>query len=133
MPTTWSSSAAWLFGSATTCGSCPEFLTGSPFLTGLDARGTALPGVTYTDIVTKYDELVQRYTSGILDAPGVTNFTVQDQCPTDFSEHLTVAFDPTAAQDILNALDPAHARPVPCTLVLPGVGAPLPPPEVGLG
>lgn len=117
----------------TACGSCPEFLTGSSFLRSLDAGGMALPGVTYTDIVTKYDELVIPYTSGILAAPNVTNITLQDQCPTDFSEHLTVAFDPTAAQDMLNALDPAHARPVPCTLVLPGVGAPIPPPGVGLG
>jgi triacylglycerol esterase/lipase EstA (alpha/beta hydrolase family) len=117
----------------TTCGSCSEFLTGSSFLRALDARGMALPGVTYTDIVTKYDELVVPYTSGILAAPNVSNFTVQDQCPTDFSDHLTVAFDPTAAQDVLNALDPAHARRVPCTLVLAGVGAPLPPPGVGLG
>jgi triacylglycerol esterase/lipase EstA (alpha/beta hydrolase family) len=122
-----------LFGSATTCGSCTEFLTGSPFLQNLDAHGMALPGVTYTDIVTKYDELVEPYTSGILLAPGVTNITLQDQCPTDFSDHLTVAFDPTAAQDILNALDPAHARAVPCTQVLPGIGAPLAPSTVGLG
>jgi triacylglycerol lipase len=122
-----------LFASATTCGSCSELLTGSPFLQNLDAYGMALPGVTYTDIVTKYDELVEPYTSGILHAPNVTNMTVQDQCPVDFSDHLAVAFDPTAAQDILNALDPSHARPVPCALVLPGVGAPLPPSTVGLG
>ena len=117
---------------ASACGSCTEFLTGSPFLANLDAHGMALPGVTYTDIVTKYDELVEPYTSGILDARNVTNITLQDQCPSDFSEHFTVNFDPTAAQDVLNALDPTHARPVPCTLVLPGVGAPSPPSTVGL-
>jgi triacylglycerol lipase len=122
-----------LFATATTCGSCAEFLTGSSFLHNLDVHGRALPGVTYTDIVTKYDELVVPYTSGILLAPNVTNITVQNQCPTDFSDHLTVAYDPTAAQDILNALDPAHARTVPCTLVLPGIGAPVPPSTVGLG
>ncbi|HWF33769.1 MAG TPA: alpha/beta fold hydrolase [Solirubrobacteraceae bacterium] len=122
-----------LFGTATTCASCSEFLTGSSFMQHLNAGGMALPGVTYTNIVTKYDELVVPYTSGLLTAPGVTNFTLQDQCPTDFSDHLTVAFDPTAAQDMLNALDPTHARPVPCTVVLPGVGAPLPPGGVGLG
>lgn len=119
-----------LIGSA--CGSCTEFLTGSPFLQNLDAHGMALPGVTYTDIVTEYDELVVPYTSGLLNAPNVTNFTLQDQCPTDFSEHFTVPDDPIAAQDVLNALDPAHAKPVPCTLVLPGVGAPVPPSTVGL-
>ena len=40
-------------------------------------------------------------------------------------KHLAVAFDPTVGRDILNALDPAHRKPVPCQLVLPGVGAPL--------
>ena len=121
-----------LFGSLSTCGACAEFLTGSPFMNNLNAGGMALPGVTYTDIVTEYDELVVPYTSGILDAPGVTNITLQDQCPTDFIDHLAAPYDPVADQDVLNALDPAHARPVPCTLVLPAVGAPLPPAGVGL-
>jgi triacylglycerol lipase len=112
---------------AKTCGSCPEFLTGSPFLRKLDAGGTALPGVTYTDIMTRYDELVLPYTSGNLAAPNVTNIVLQDQCPVDYSDHLTVAFDPTAAQDMLNALDPAHAARVPCVPVIAGFGALYPP------
>jgi triacylglycerol lipase len=107
---------------ATGCGSCAEFLKGSAFNTALNRDGVAARGVTYTTIMTKYDELVRPYTSGYL--AGATNFVLQDQCPLDFSEHLAVAFDPTAAQDILNALDPAHPKPVPCTLVLPAVGAP---------
>jgi triacylglycerol lipase len=108
------------------CGSCQEFLAGSPFLRHLYADGVyAVPGVTYTTIMTRYDELVTPYTSGRLDAPNATNIVVQDQCPIDFAEHLAVAFDPTVGQDILNALDPAHRKPVPCRLVLPGVGAPL--------
>jgi pimeloyl-ACP methyl ester carboxylesterase len=112
----------------TKCGSCPELLTGSPFLQKLDARGWALPGVTYTDVMTQYDELVQPYTSGNLKAPNVTNIVLQTQCALDFSDHLTVAYDPTAAQDMLNALDPAHARPVPCVPVIAGYGALYPPP-----
>jgi triacylglycerol lipase len=112
---------------AQTCGSCPEFLTGSPFLRKLDAAGTALAGVTYTDIMTRYDELVIPYTSGNLVAPNVTNIVLQNQCPVDDSDHLTVAFDPTAAQDVLNALDPAHASRVPCVPVIAGFGALYPP------
>jgi triacylglycerol lipase len=108
------------------CGSCQEFLKGSPFLTDLYADGVyAVPGVTYTTIMTRYDELVTPYTSGRLDAPNATNIVVQDQCPIDFAEHVAVAFDPTVAQDILNALDPTHRKPVPCRLVLPALGAPL--------
>ena len=40
----------------------------------------------------------------------------------------TVAFDPTAGQDMLNALDPANAQPVPCVPVIAGYGALYPPP-----
>jgi triacylglycerol lipase len=126
---------AWFnstFSNLTSCQSCLEFASGSPFLTNLNDHGTALPGVHYTDIVTRYDELVQPYTSGILDAPGVTNIVLQDQCSLDYSEHATVAWDPTAAQDVLNALDPAHARPVPCVPVIPGYGALYAPSGVGL-
>lgn len=111
---------------ATQCGSCEEFLKGSPFLTHLYSDGVyAVPGVTYTTIMTKFDELVTPYTSGRLDAANATNLVVQNQCALDLAEHLSVAFDPTVGQDILNALDPAHKKAVPCRLVLPGVGAPL--------
>jgi triacylglycerol lipase len=36
-----------------------------------------------------------------------------------------MAADPIVAQDVLNALDPRHPAPVPCTAVLPLIGAPL--------
>jgi hypothetical protein len=36
-----------------------------------------------------------------------------------------MAADPVVMQDVLNALDPDHAAAVPCTLVLPLIGAPL--------
>ncbi len=108
------------------CGSCQEFLAGSPFLQHLYADGVyAVPGVTYTTIMTRYDELVSPYTSGMLDAPNATNIVVQDQCPLDFSDHVSMAFDPVVGQDMLNALDPADPGAVPCTLVLPAFGAPL--------
>jgi triacylglycerol lipase len=96
----------------------PELLTGSAFYTALRSGGTpAVPGISYTNIVTRYDELVEPYTSGI--QSGMTNIVLQDQCALDFTEHFEIAADPVAAADVLNALDPAHPRPVPCTLVLP--------------
>jgi triacylglycerol esterase/lipase EstA (alpha/beta hydrolase family) len=104
------------------CGSCREFLQGSSFLDDLNQGGGAVAGVTYTNVMSRYDELVTPYTSGYLNAPGATNIVLQDQCRLDFAEHVAVAFDPVAAQDVLNALDPVHAKPVPCTLVLPFVG-----------
>jgi triacylglycerol esterase/lipase EstA (alpha/beta hydrolase family) len=109
----------------TYCESCYEFLPDSPFITKLREGGIAVPGVTYTSIVTRNDELVQPYTSGIEQAPNMTNLVVQEQCPLDQAEHVAMAADPVVAQDVLNALDPEHPAQVPCTLVLPLIGAPL--------
>jgi len=106
------------------CQSCYEFFPYSEFILKLRQGGIAVPGVRYTSIVTRNDELVQPYTSGIEPAPNMTNLVVQDQCPLDQGEHVALAADPVVAQDVLNALDPKHAGPVPCPLVLPLIGAP---------
>jgi triacylglycerol lipase len=105
-----------------TCGSCRQFLQGSEFIAKMRAGGVAAPGVTYTNLITRNDELVVPYTSGI--EQGMTNIIVQQQCLLDQAEHVSMAADPVVAQDILNALDPANAQRVPCTLVLPLLGAP---------
>lgn len=102
------------------CSSCGQMQTGSTFLHHLRAGGLAVPGVRYTNIVTKYDELVLPYTSGI--QRGMRNVVVQDHCVLDYSDHLELAADPVAAAIVLNTLDPRHPRPVPCRLVLPADG-----------
>ncbi|WP_354699328.1 hypothetical protein DSM112329_05041 [Paraconexibacter sp. AEG42_29] len=112
------------------CGSCPQFARGSEYLDKVNAAGPAVPGVSYTTIATKYDELVIPYTSGFLTAPNVRNILLQDVCATDSSEHLGVAYSPVVAQLVLNALAPTRARPVPCTVVT-ALGTPNPP-SVGL-
>lgn len=106
------------------CGSCQQFLAGSDFLRRLNADGVIAAGVSYTNIVTRYDQLVVPFTSGLVNGPGVANHVVQDDCALDLSDHLAVAFDAVAARHVLNALDPAHAVAPVCTLVLPGVGSP---------
>jgi len=107
------------------CESCEEFIKGSDFIHKMNLAGVADPAVTYTNIVTRFDELVWPYSSGLMDPrPNVTNYVLQKVCPLDLSEHLTVIYDPVAETLVTNALDPAHPRPVPCTLVLPVVGAP---------
>jgi triacylglycerol lipase len=109
------------------CGSCPEFVAGSDMVMKLNSGpgGAAVPGVTYTTIPTKYDELVVPYTSGILNAPNVTNEILQDVCPNDIDDHAAEALDPVVAQLVLNALDPANAKPVSCA-GLPPFGQPPP-------
>lgn len=101
------------------CQSCAEFAPSSSFIQKLDAGNVAVPGVIYTQIMTTYDELVVPYTSGMVIAPHSTNIVVQDQCSLDFADHIALAADPVAAQDVLNALDPATAQPAPCEPVAP--------------
>jgi triacylglycerol esterase/lipase EstA (alpha/beta hydrolase family) len=105
-----------------TCGSCVQQEVGSAFMTRLNAGGDTVPGVNYTVIETRYDEVVTPYTSAFLTGPDVTNITVQNQCPLDLSDHLQLSYDPVALADMLNALDPAHRVPVRCTAVLPVLG-----------
>ncbi|MGP4021177.1 hypothetical protein [Saccharopolyspora sp. 5N708] len=83
-------------------------------MTKLNAGGAAVPGIEYTTIMTKYDQVVTPYTSGYLDAPNATNIVLQDVCPADFAEHVAVAFNPHVGRMVLNALDPANAQPVRC-------------------
>lgn len=95
------------------CGSCHQSQRGSAFLNDLNADGEAVPGITHTNIVTRYDELVIPYTSGIM-RDGGTNLVLQDICPLDASEHALVAFDPVVARLVLRALDSRNAKRVGC-------------------
>jgi hypothetical protein len=108
------------FGDPTagTCGSCSEFLVGSAFTKGLEARAPA-PGVVYTNISTRYDELVSPYTSSFLEGSNVTNITMQAGCKLDASDHLSIISSRRTGRYILNALDPAHTQPVKCSPVAP--------------
>jgi pimeloyl-ACP methyl ester carboxylesterase len=109
------------------CGSCPEFLSGSAVVKQLSQGGAAAPGVRYTTIMTRNDELVRPYTSGYLDSPLATNIVLQHVCRHDLSEHAFVAFDPVVARLVFNALDPADARPVSCAGLPPAAPPPSDP------
>ena len=61
------------------CAACSEVLAGSDYLKTLNADGEAIPGIEHTNIITKYDELVTPYTSGIM-RDGGTNIVLQDVC-----------------------------------------------------
>ncbi|MEZ0577459.1 esterase/lipase family protein [Nocardioides sp. MH1] len=102
------------------CNACPQMGSDSQFLAHLREGGLLAGRIDYTNIMTKYDELVRPYTSG--SEPGMRNLVVQDYCKTDYTEHFEIAADPVAAQIVLNTLDPAHPQPVPCRVVLPFVG-----------
>lgn len=105
-----------------TCPACSEQMTGSAFLTKLNAGGDTVPGVDYTVIESRNDEVVTPYTSAFLTGPNVTNILLQSQCSLDQGEHLSMAYDHIADGDVLNALDPAHPVNPACTPVAPIVG-----------
>jgi pimeloyl-ACP methyl ester carboxylesterase len=110
---------------AALCEACRESLHGSDFLRKMSSDGgPAADGVTYTMIMTRYDELVIPYTSGIMHDSDATNIVLQDGCPTDLAEHGAVAADPVTAQHILNALDPGRDEPVRCQVVTPVTALP---------
>lgn len=108
------------------CEACTEMLEYSPVNRAIWRGGSPyVPGVAFTNIVTRYDELVLPHTSGLV--PGrvgedVTNIVVQDGCEADLSEHAAVAASRRTAVLTLNALDPANPAPVPCLPVAPIVG-----------
>ena len=105
------SSADRLFG---VCLACPQMLTGSRFLAKVRHGGIFLPEITYTNIVTKHDNVVWPYTSGLGFGPNVTNVVLQDTCEADEVNHVGLVIDPNALGHVLNALDRAHTKPVPC-------------------
>lgn len=111
------------------CESCVQQEVGSDFITRLNAGGDTVPGVDYTVIQTNGDQVVTPYESAFLEGPGVENILVNEQCALDLTEHLEIAYDPIALTDVLNALDPAHPRPITCQLVLPYTG-PVAPPQL---
>ncbi|QJY48338.1 esterase/lipase family protein [Pseudonocardia broussonetiae] len=105
---------------ALACGSCPQFVSGSDYLDRMAAAGTRVEGIDYTTVMTRYDQLVVPYTSGVLE--GATNIVVQDGCEIDFSDHLSIIFSERTGQIILNALDPEDAQDLPCRPVAPLLG-----------
>ncbi|MEV8428487.1 esterase/lipase family protein [Streptomyces chartreusis] len=93
------------------CKACSQQLIGSDFLKDLNSGSETDPGVTYTVITTRYDEVVTPYTSAYLDAaPNVTNVKLQDVCPAELIDHIGISYNDVATRLVFNALDPAHAQ-----------------------
>ncbi|MGW3623998.1 lipase family alpha/beta hydrolase [Streptomyces sp. NPDC000880] len=93
-------------------------VAGSAFLSKLNAGGDTVPGVRYTVIATRYDEVVTPYRSQYLAGPDVRNVLLQALCVVDLSEHVAIGlFDRIAYHEVANALDPAHATPTTCASV----------------
>ena len=99
---------------ATTPGLADQ-ISGSAFLTKLNADGDTVPGVHYTVIATKHDEVATPWQSQYLSGSDVHNVLLQDLCPLDLSEHVAIGlFDRIAFHEVANALDPPHATATSC-------------------
>jgi triacylglycerol esterase/lipase EstA (alpha/beta hydrolase family) len=104
------------------CPVCGDLAAGSDAMQRLNAGGETLPGVAYTVIATIDDLAVTPYTSAFLSGPGVKNIVLQHQCILDATDHVAMVYDHIALRDVLNALDPVHARTPLCTPIVPLVG-----------
>ncbi|EYT78341.1 hypothetical protein CF54_37805 [Streptomyces sp. Tu 6176] len=77
-----------------------------------------MPGVHYTVIATKYDEVATPWRTQYLSGSDVRNVLLQDLCPLDLSEHVAIGtVDRIAFHEVANALDPAHATATTCASV----------------
>lgn len=93
-------------------------VAGSDFMTKLNQGGDTVPGVRYTVIATRYDEVVTPWRTQFLTGPDVKNVLIQDLCSLDLSEHALIGLtDRIAFHEVANALDPAHATQTTCASI----------------
>ncbi len=102
------------------CPACSQLGVGGSAVATLTAGPVAQPGVSYTIISSRYDELVTPTETAFVREPGVKNVYVQDACPFDPVGHIGEAYDLNVWRLTENALDPAHARGFVCTVGSPG-------------
>jgi triacylglycerol esterase/lipase EstA (alpha/beta hydrolase family) len=77
---------------------------GNEFQQEVYGNGDTRPGVLYTTITTKNDEIVTPYTQQALDGPNVTNIVVQDLYPGVTAGHEGVVLSPQVWSIVLDAL-----------------------------
>ncbi|WP_330335420.1 alpha/beta fold hydrolase (plasmid) [Streptomyces sp. NBC_00536] len=85
---------------------------GGPAIVALNDGPVAQPGIAYTVISSRYDELVTPTETAFVREPGVDNRYVQDSCPLDPVGHIGEAYDLNVWHLVRNALDPSRATPI---------------------
>lgn len=94
---------------------------GGPAILALNDGPVAQPGIAYTVITSRYDELVTPTETAFVREPGVKNQYVQDFCPFDPVGHIGEAYDLNVWHMVRNALDPRRATPIlVCAVGSPG-------------
>lgn len=89
----------------------------SEYLQQLTADGDTVPGVNYTIVGTRYDQVSTPWRNTFFEeGPGATvnNITLQDGCGTDLSSHVSMMYSPRAIDIAKRALDPNNAGRLRC-------------------
>ncbi|MYW97693.1 alpha/beta fold hydrolase [Amycolatopsis rubida] len=102
------------------CPACDNLITDGSAVQTLTNGPIAQPGVRYTVLTSRFDELVTPTETSFVREPGVTNEYVQDTCPFDPVGHIGEAYDRNVWNLVTNALDPAHATKFLCAAGSPG-------------
>ena len=79
----------------------------------LNAGSEVMPGVDYTVIATRDDQIVTPPERTFLDDRGtgqVTNLWAQDLCPGNTASHMGLTRDPAVSYMISTALDPNYSN-----------------------
>lgn len=96
------------------CPACAEMAPGSRYLEEFADADPFVDAVSYTNILTTHDDVVQPYTSGYADAPNVTNIVLQDICASAKTSHLGMLADRLTAALVRSTLDPGSPEPSGC-------------------
>ncbi|MFD6160285.1 esterase/lipase family protein [Nocardia sp. NPDC060256] len=90
-------------------------VVGSPLLNRLNAGGETVPGVRYTALASRADEIITPQETALLAAPtgDDRNIWLQDGCPTDIANHSGLLGDTRAAAIVLSTLANDN-RALPC-------------------
>ncbi|MGH1563422.1 esterase/lipase family protein [Mumia sp. DW29H23] len=95
----------------------------SPFYQEVNGAGETVPGIDYTVIATRYDEVVTPWRQAFLvGGAEVDNIELQKVCPIDLSEHLSITYSKNVAQIVMNKLEPAKQHRVWCYAQAPITG-----------
>ncbi|MFC9432396.1 esterase/lipase family protein [Nocardia sp. NPDC057030] len=89
-------------------------VVGSPLLNRLNAGGETVPGVRYTALASRADEIITPQETALLAAPTGDNRNIwlQDGCPTDIANHSGMLADHHTFAAVLAALaDDSRAQP----------------------
>jgi triacylglycerol lipase len=89
------------------CSVCRELSYGASWIRAFNAAGETRPGIDYTVIATRLDDVATPYQTAFLSGPAkhVTNLTLQGACPLDVSDHFALVTDRVAVAWTLDALD----------------------------